>query len=190
MGAWGTAITSDDTVADVVGHVVDRMKRGDSLLAACEDAERTFRAEINDPDDGPLVWLALAHVQWKFGSVAPRVLERVRGDVSNGRGLERWREDPKLLAQRCAALARFLAKIESANPKPSSPPKTVVRLAPFAEGDCLSVLTADGNYTAAIVLKVNNSNPECGTNLVGALDYLSETPPTLEIFGKRPVNPS
>lgn len=185
MGTWGTSITSDDTVADVVDYVVGRMKGGDSLLVACTDAERNFKAELNDPDDGPLVWLALAHVQWKYGSVAPPVLERVRSDVLNGHGLDRWREDSKLLAQRRAALERFLAKIESPNPKPSALPKAITRLAPFAEGDCLSVLTAEGTYTAAIVLKVNNSRPEYGTNLVGSLDYLSETPPAPEIFEQR-----
>lgn len=185
MGAWGTSITSDDTVSDVVDHVLGRMKRGDSLLAACTSAERTFSAELSDPDDGPLIWLALAHVQWKSGSVAPRVLERVRSDISSGNGLERWREDSKLLAQIRAALERFLAKIESPNPKPPALPKAVIRLAPFAEGDCLSVLTTEGTYTAAIVLKVNNSNPEYGANLVGSLDYLSETPPALEVFEER-----
>jgi hypothetical protein len=185
MGAWGTGITADDTVADVVDHVVERMKRGEELAAACSDAERTFHADLSDPDDGPLVWLALAHVQWKYGALAPHVLERVRLDMSNGQGLERWRDDPKLLTQRRAALVRFLSKIESPNPRPSSLPKVVTRLAPFAEGDCLSVTTTTGLFTAAIVLKADNTNPEYGKNLVGSLDYLARLPPTLEVFERR-----
>jgi hypothetical protein len=185
MGIWGPGITSDDTVADVVDAVVGRMKRGEDLVAACRGAEREFAPYLQDEDDGPLVWLALAHVQWKYGAVEAHVLERVRADVSTGRGLERWRENPALLAQRQAALARFLEEIESPNPKPSRPPRPITRLAPFADGDCLSVLTSDGRFTAAIVLATNNADPENGYNLVGGLDYLSETPPPMAIFEDR-----
>jgi hypothetical protein len=161
------------------------MKRGDSLLSACADAERVYQALLDDPDDGPLVWLALAHVQWKYGTVAPRIMERVRADVRCGNGLERWAEDPQVLARRRTALDRFVARLELPNPKPSAAPKAVSRPAPFGEGDCLAVLTTEGTYTAAIVLKADNSNLEYGTNLVGSLDYLSPVAPDSAVFEQR-----
>ncbi|MEO8064088.1 MAG: hypothetical protein ABI821_15240 [Pseudomonadota bacterium] len=185
MGAWGTAITSDDTVADVIGTVVERLKAGDSLSAACEVALREFNSSLNDADDAPLVWLGLAHSQWKYGRVDERVLEQIRRDIATERGLERWRDDPVAFTKRKRVLQIFLEKISVANPKPAAAPRAIINLAPFREGDCLAVLTRSGEYTAAIVLVADNSRPEHGSNLVGSLDFLSTTPPMQEDFEGR-----
>jgi hypothetical protein len=144
------------------------------------------RREIeDDPDDGPLLWQAIALVQWKYGQVDDDVLERVRRDIEEERGLDLWRDDQRELTKRRAALEKFFRQVSAPNPKPSSPPKLIVRRAPFEAGDCLAVRTEDGRYTAAIVLKVNNENPECGMNLVGGLDYLADEPPTSAFFEER-----
>jgi hypothetical protein len=185
MGTFGTSITSDDTVADVVGAIVDRMKEGADLQEACDFALRQFKDTLNDTDDGPLIWLALAHVQWKYERVDAKVLEQIRRDISTERGLDRWRDDSVALDKRKLALHAFLDKVSSINSKPAAPPRSVVRLAPFDVGDCLAVLTRGGDYTAAIVLKVDNSKSEYGSNLVGSLDYLSASPPALKDFEER-----
>jgi hypothetical protein len=65
----------------------------------------------------PLLWLALAHVQWKYGTVDTDILSCIRSDIASERGLERWREDPRGLAKRKAALAKFLAQIGVAESK-------------------------------------------------------------------------
>ncbi len=186
MGTYGTGITQDDTVADIVGFVVDRLKAGSSLQAASVEAFANFRELEADEDESPLLWLALASVQWKYGAVVDdTVLQRVRADIIGERGLDRWHDDPKLLQKRKAALSKFLAKIEEPNPKPSSSPRLVKRSAPFREGDCLSVLTSDGQYTGALVLGVDNSNPEYGRNLIAGLDYLAPQPPGIAVFEQR-----
>lgn len=185
MGTTDTSITADDTVADVVGTVVERLKEGASLQDASAFALRHFKRSLKDSDDGPLVWLALAHVQWKYGRVDSQVLDQIRNDIATGRGLDRWRDEPGDVAARTRVLEAFLVKISKANPKPTSPPKSVTRLAPFAEGDCISVLTSSGQYTAAIVLKADNSRAEYGSNLVASLDYLSRHPPEQKVFEDR-----
>ena len=185
MGAWGAGILQDDTVADIVGFMKDRLKAGASLAAASAAAKSRFQDIEFDEDQAPLLWLALAEVQWKYGTVDPSVLARVRTDVETGAGLERWRDDAKLPAARKTALAKFAAKVATANPKPSAPPRTTVRKAPYEAGDCLSVQLPDGRFTAALVLRTNDSNPECGMNLVAGLDYLEATPPGLEVFEHR-----
>src|SRR4051812_5608661 len=185
MGASGTSITSDDTVADVVATIVERMKDGATLQEASSFALRQYKKLLRDTDDGPLLWLALAHVQWKYGIVDAQVLEQIRNDISTERGLERWREDPADLVKRKRVLAAFFDKVSRANPKPASPPRSIVRLAPFNPGDCLSVLTVEGAYTAAIVLEADNSQAEHGSNLVGSLDYLAPNPPGQSDFEER-----
>lgn len=185
MGTFGTGITQDDTVADIVGFVVEQLKAGATLEAASAKARVQFRELENDEDESPLLWLALATVQWKYGSIEEQVLEHVRADIKAERGMECWREDPNDFRRRRAVLSKFLAKIETSNPKPSPYPRIVVRKAPFVEGDCLSVRISDGRYTAALVLKVDNSTPEYGKNLVAGLDYLETEPPVIAVFEQR-----
>lgn len=185
MGAWGAAITSDDTVSDVIAAMVSCLKAGASLTEAADKVLVEFRQSVDDGDEGPLIWLGIAHAQWKYGAVDEKVLHHIRDDVMFERGLDRWRDDPEQMKRRQEVLSRFLAKISLPNAKPASIPKTTSRLAPFAAGDCLSVLTADSRYTAAIVLGVDNSRIEYGTNLVASLDYLSDMPPTPAVFEGR-----
>jgi len=186
MGIFGVGIAQDDTVADIVRFIVDRLKAGSSLQAASAEALAKFRELEADDDESPLLWLALAFAQWKYGAVVDQaVLRRVHADISAERGLGRWRDDSKLLQKRKGALSKFLAQIEEPNPKPSSAPRLVTRAAPFQEGDCLAVLTADGRYTAALVLGADNTDPEYGRNLIAGLDYLEPYPPGIAIFEQR-----
>jgi len=185
MGSWGPGIAANDTVADVRDFMLDRLKEGASLADASSRAITYFKELEDDLDDAPLLWQAIALIQWTYGKVDDAVLARVRHDIESERGLDIWRDDPKGLAKRKGALDKFLEKVQLANPKPSSPPKTILRSAPFEVGDCLAVRIADGRYTAALVLKVNNENPEWGKNLVAGLDYLDEELPTLAFFEER-----
>jgi hypothetical protein len=185
MGSWGTGITANDTVSDVRDFMLDRLKEGASLADASSRTIDHFRDLEDDIDDAPLLWQAIALVQWKYGKLDDAVLMRVRHDIESERGLDNWRDDPKDFTRRKAALDKFLSKLQVANPKPAKPPKTIFRRAPFEEGDCLAVRTEDGRYTAALVLRVDNQNPEYGKNLVAGLDYLDDEPPNLDFFEER-----
>lgn len=187
MGTWGTGITNDDTVLDVLGDITDWLKAGETVESASIKAEKKYAELRDDPDEGPLLWLAIAQAQWKYGTVEPRVLRQVRDDIKNGRGLERWEEDPRGLVKRQATLAKFLATIESPNPRPSAKPKLVIRKPPFRQGDCLSVTLPDGLFTAALVLKENHRLAEYGSNLIAGLDYLEQTPPDIRVFRRAKV---
>jgi hypothetical protein len=182
MGTWGYGINSDDTVADILGDITDWLKAGETLESATHRAESEYAELKGDPDDEPLLWIGIAQAQWKYGSVEARILDQVRDDISSGRGLDRWEEDPRDLEKRKAVLAEFLAKIGSPNPKPSAMPKLVVRKPPFRVGDCLSVALQDGLFTAALVLKEDHSDVEHGSNLITGLDYLETTPPDIQVF--------
>jgi hypothetical protein len=165
--------------------MLDGLKEGSSLADASSRAIAHFKRLENDAEDAPLLWQAIALVQWKYGKVDDAVLVRVRHDIESERGLDIWRDDPKDLAKRRGVLEKFLNKLQLANPKPSLLPKIILRRAPFEEGDCLAVRTKDDRYTAALVLRANNQNPEYGKNLVAGLDYLDEEPPTLAFFEER-----
>jgi hypothetical protein len=185
MGAWGHGIRQDDFVCDVIGVFDDFLKAGQSVADATKAVKAKFAAEIEDSDDGPLFWIALADVQWTYGDLEPRVLNRVRQDFDSGKSLTLWTEDQRGLARRRAALEKFIAKIAEPNPRPKKPPKVVTRAPKFQQGDCLSIRLSNGQYGAALVLAADHSNVEYGKNLIGVLDYLSPEKPTVELFRKR-----
>ena len=104
MGAWGHGIRQDDVVLDVIGVFEDALKSGASAGEATQAVRTRFSGALADVDDeGPLIWIALAEAQWTGGALDPEVLARVQDDYRAGRGLSRWEEDPRGLAQRRAA---------------------------------------------------------------------------------------
>src|SRR5687768_16054310 len=151
MGAWGYGIRKDDFVCDLIGGFEDQLKAGRSVHEASEAITTKFAAAMNDTDDGPLVWIALAEAQWTYGQLEPRVLERVRQDLASGRSLAAWAEERRGLASRRAALERCISRIGRPNRRPKKP-KPVLRAPRFQPGDCLSIRLPDGKYRAALVL--------------------------------------
>lgn len=53
MGAWGTAIFSDDTASDVRDEFRDLIGEGLSTEQATDKLLREYAPSLDDPDDGP-----------------------------------------------------------------------------------------------------------------------------------------
>jgi hypothetical protein len=187
MGAWGSGIRDDDFVRDLIGVFEDRLKAGDSVADATKAVTSQFGGAIEDPVDGPLFWIALADMQWTYGGLEASVLEHVKDDFDSGRSLLAWEEDQRGLARRRAALEKFIGKIGAPNPRPTKPPKTIIRAPKFRSGDCLSIQLSDGQFGAAIVLVADHSTEEYGRNLVAVLDYRSANTPTMDVFRQRKI---
>lgn len=170
----------------MLGDFDDRLKRGASIESATQAVLVQFADAVDDTDDGPLLWLALARAQWRYGEASADVLAKVRADFATEAGLERWTDEgPAVLAKRRERLARFVAEIERPNPKPRRFPKLVVRKPIFAPGDCLAVRLNDGRFGAALVLAADHSRPEYGQNLIGVLNYLGDTVPNVAVYRRR-----
>jgi len=186
MGTWGNKIKQDDFVRDVIDSFISKLKETQDLRQSSDSVLKEYTAEADDPDDGPLLWLGLAEAQWQFGSVAANVIEMVKNDFANNRGLDRWEEQgQKALEGRKREIEGFIQKIESPNPKPKQLPKFTIRKPVYEEGDCLTVCLNNGFFAAAIVLGADSSDPEYGKNLIGVLNYLSEKEPTSTDFENR-----
>ena len=185
MGSWGYGIRHDDFVCDVIGAFEDVLKAGKSATEATAAVTSRFGGAIEDTDDDPLFWIALADVQWAYGALEPAVLERVRDDFTAGRSLLAWEEEPRGLAQRRGVLEKFIRKLEVPKAGPARRARTIVRAPKFGPGECLSIHRFNGEYGAAIVLAADHSIPENGKNLVAVLDYSSSTSPTMEVFLER-----
>jgi hypothetical protein len=119
MGAWGPAIFSNDTSADVRGDLEDLLGEG---LTAQEATERLTgeygiaKPPDADPDMSVDFWLALALTQHRFGRLLPEVRDAALQAVGDPRELARW--DPTLRRKRQSALDKAVAKLAEPQPPP------------------------------------------------------------------------
>lgn len=185
MGSWGYGVRDDDFVLDVIGVFEDLLKAGRSIGEATAAVKSKFAADVSDADDDPLIWIALADMQWTYGNLEPEIRDRVREDLDSGRSLSAWTESEDGLTRRRAALETFISKIGQSNPRPKKLPKVIVRAPKFRPGDCLSIRLSNEQYSAALVLAADHSNVEYGRNLIGALDYVATEKPSMEVFRDR-----
>ena len=98
MGSWGPALFSNDTACDVRGDYREMIEDGVEDAEAMRRVFEQYGEDLDDPDEGPIVWLALAHTQSKLGRLDDEVRRRALQVIEGGEGLERWAEDPELLA--------------------------------------------------------------------------------------------
>jgi len=146
---------------------------------------------IEDSDEGPLFWLAVARAQWECGALSAMVLKKIEAIVREGRGLERWEDTgPKAAERRRRVLEKFLDTLRTKNPRPRKRKKPTQRKPLFEPGDCLAIRLSDGSYAAAIVLhnppeEQSPGGETYGINLIGQLHYKSARKPPQAVFEKR-----
>ncbi len=121
MGTSGTNLFSDDTASDVRRDFLELLRRGASADDAVEVLKRDWASAIQDTDDGPVFWLALAATQWSYGCLNEEVKRRAIEVVDSGANLERW--TGKSLEKRRSVLAALRAELLSPQPKPKRPRK-------------------------------------------------------------------
>ncbi len=132
MGAWGVGKRQDDFVCDIEGEFKDQLKDGKSIAEATQFICERYADAVDDCEDGPLMWLAIADMQWTYGDLDPAILERVIEHLEASTGMERWDEpSDKLYRQRKMAIDKFCSKISQPDPKPSRLPKRVTRKPKF-----------------------------------------------------------
>lgn len=186
MGTWGYEIDQDDFVCDIIADFENTLKQNQDIQKTGSVIISTYQDDIEDPDDGPLFWIALASMQWKYGSLDAAVLQQVKTDFENENGLERWRElGEDGYVKRKEVITKYVDKISVTNAKPKKLPKIVVRKPVYQAGDCLSIQLPNGMFGAALVLAADHSNVEYGQNLIGVLNYMKNIEPDISIFEKR-----
>jgi hypothetical protein len=91
MGAWGTALFSDDTACDVRDSCIDLVGDGLTGPEATKALLREWSASLNDPDESPVFWLALAATQWRCGRLEDHVLQQALNVIDSGSDLATFR---------------------------------------------------------------------------------------------------
>ena len=155
MGAWGTAIFSDDTAADI------RSEYRELLEDKVPDQEATRRVLSSyrhlDDDEEHLLWLALAAAQSQVGRLDDEVKAKALEVIDSGRGLQLWAEaGDQELAKRKAVLQKLQATLTGSQPPPRTlrrPWRHVTNLRP---GDVLAQTSSNGQLALFRVLRVDD----------------------------------
>src|SRR5256885_9011700 len=110
MGAWGTALFSDDVACDVRDHYRQLLEDGVEDSAATRLTVEKFASYLEETDGVALI--AFAVTQSKVGRLEPAVRDRALAIIDAGADLAVWeRENPKLLSKRRAALEKARAQL-------------------------------------------------------------------------------
>lgn len=126
MGAWGAKLYQDDVAQDVKEQYKESLKKGKSNEEATQQVLDEYRPMLNDIDDGPVFWFALAETQWSLGRLLPEVKEQALACIDKGTDQARWeRENPKKAPERKKILEDLRIKLNSPMPpmKKISQPK-------------------------------------------------------------------
>ena len=116
MGAWGVKIYQDDVAEDVRDEYKEILKKGLNGQEALEEIIGSFIEEIEDIDDGPVFWIALADTMWNMGRLIPDVKEKAIQVIESGADLEKWKENKKEYEKRKEVLEQLKEKLNSPMP--------------------------------------------------------------------------
>ena len=120
MGAWGVNLYQDDVTEDVKTYYVDYLKRRLDSNELTQNMLSKFANYIDDEENGPLFWFALADTQWKYGRLLPFVKEKALEYINSCSDLKRWQEEGELLKQWIIILDELKQQLTSPQPQEKS----------------------------------------------------------------------
>jgi sirohydrochlorin ferrochelatase len=113
MGAWGTGPFDDDVASDVRSTFENELEGGASVAYATTVVLREWSEAMDDEEDGPIVWLALASLQLGHGALQKRVRDEALAVIDGGQNQRRWDEEttPEDAAARRAVLEELRTRL-------------------------------------------------------------------------------
>lgn len=136
MGAWGPGLYEDDVAADVREIYMDRLRRDSNGEAACAAVCAALGDLDDDPEDGPVLWFALADTMWQVGRLTDEVQRKALFHLDDGADLTRWQqENPMQALKRAAVLDKLRARLLSPQPPEKPYRKPNLYTCPWQTGD-------------------------------------------------------
>jgi hypothetical protein len=183
MGAWGTALCSDDTACDVRDGYRDLVGEGLSGAEATDSLMREWAESLDDPDCAPVFWLALAATQWRCGRLEPRVQKKALEVIDVGADLRKWHENAKLVKKRSAVLSKLREQLQSAQPAERRIPKRYRNSCEWEIGEVVSYHLKSGQFVLFQVIDFHSDKG--GTSpICHLLDWAGGEIPSAEAFEK------
>jgi len=133
MGTWGAGIFDCDLANDVREDFMGSLRTGSTPEEATEELKQSYAPAINDADDGPVFWAALAETQWDLGRLVDEVRNRASKALELPIDKQHW---ASLYDARIAEFQRLSEKLNSAQPAK----KRIRRWKPkYTSGDVFSL---------------------------------------------------
>ncbi len=206
MGAWGTGLYQDDVTCDIKEEYLNRLRIGYTNIEATQEVIDHNMDSIEDVEDGPLFWFALADVQWKYGRLLPEVKEEALKYIQSGNDLERWKENKKQYEKRKQVLKELEVRLNSPQPPEKKLTKLTIHKATWEVGDVLLYQIHNGGlrnneivrnskwYNKYVLLRVVGiTKTNIGSlprkysheqNVVKIYNWVGESEPTIELINK------
>jgi hypothetical protein len=151
VGTWGTALYSDDLATDLRGDL--RKAFGDGLSAA-EAVDRLmaeYASSLDDNDEGPTFWLAVADTGWKAGRLDDRARRRALEIIDSGRDLARWLDGADR-RKRAVVLAKLRSQLVAPPPAAKRIAKVVRSATDWATDEVVAFQLVSGLWTLMRVI--------------------------------------
>jgi hypothetical protein len=184
MGAWGTAISSNDTYSDIYDSFFTLYNDGFNVIEISKKLIADNQETINDTDDGNNFWFALAKAQWECKELDKELLERIKQIIETGSDLEVWKNleaSERDIKKRKIVLEKFYSTLQSEKNKAKARKKKILLQPFFEKGDCLTYKLENENYGGAVVLE-SIKDTELGINLIAITRINQKSKPTLSDF--------
>ena len=92
MSSWGYEIFEDDFAIDVKDEFENAIEDGANIATATNQVLLAYEDVVDDEDDGPVLYLALAALQLEQGQLEESIKNKALAVIEEGKGLERWEE--------------------------------------------------------------------------------------------------
>ena len=121
MGTSSASIFQDDVARDVREQFLELLRHSRSTESSANRLIEHWRSAVDDRDDGPVFWIALAATQWEYGCLRDDIQQEAIRVIDDESDLARWPE--KLRERRRRILAELRVKLLSAQPPARYPRK-------------------------------------------------------------------
>ena len=119
MGTWNYGIFDNDVAQDIKEEYIGLLKRGMNSTEATKMVVFRNQDIIDDVDEAPVFWLALADVQWEYGILENAVKNTALNYLNSDDFFEQCKcVNSKIATKRKEALLSLKEKLLSANPSP------------------------------------------------------------------------
>lgn len=146
MGSWGVAIFSDDLAADIRNDFRELIGDGLTSSEATDRLKAEYASTLDDPDEMPVFWIALALAQWKLGRLEESTKKMALQVIDDGTDLARW-DDAKSRAKRETVLAKTRAELLSSPPPAKRVPRTIREANEWHLGESIGFQLLSGKWT-------------------------------------------
>ena len=184
MGTWGTAISSNDTYADIYSEFTELYNDGMNVPEITAKLISEYPDIVNDPDDSNNFWFAIAKAQWDYKQTDSEIFNKVRNIINSGTDLQIWEDldaSEKDIAKRKIILDKFLETLESEKSKAKARKKIKITTPYFEKGECFTFKLDNGNYGGAVVLEATQVK-HLGVNLIATTRINQPEKPSLKDF--------